>query len=180
MKNKLLLVILLGAPVFSEASPYFRPLELANPLWSVGVLFTPDARPVQDGFANVAVLSHSTKDGSLIPEDLQPWVPPESWAVTLGAGGNFQRAVGASGVSVDLVETAQAYLFRGLDAMPWESAQRFGQLLKPAEDPSFRVSAGRVWYTRLIDQGVVLPLNTYKLLPGWYVGGTFQRRFGGP
>ena len=83
---------------------------------------------------NVVVLYHPLSAGSLIPAVLQTWVPPESWACTLGGnyGGNMAPSGGvAAGCGVNLADAVRSWLATWLLHANSAGAKNLGLAIAP-------------------------------------------------
>ena len=115
--KKLILSLLLSVPSAAQARPYFRILDLSHPQIGAGLLIDPRAPERTLAVTDLAIITHSVEDGSMIPESWRPVVPPIAWAFQIGAGGSFQgEATIAPGVSANLAPSIAAVALRGVDS----------------------------------------------------------------
>lgn len=110
-----LLALLLAAP--AAASPYFRPIDLRHPQVGAGFLIAPKSPLDTEAVTDVAIITHSTRDGSIIPAAWQSFLPPESWVpLQLGLGGSLRgNATAEAGTSANLAPQLAALALRGVD-----------------------------------------------------------------
>ena len=92
----------------------------------------------QNTQTSLAVLYHPLSAGSLIPDALQGWVPPEAWACT--AGGNYAPGAGlprgaglAVGCGVNLADSARSWLSTILLHASNPSVKKLGLAIAPRE-----------------------------------------------
>lgn len=176
---KYLLVLLLSSPAIAFDGPYFTgPFSTpANIQVSAGGLFNSRIAPVS-AFTNVA-LAHHTADAenSLVPPEWQAWIPPESWTLlSLGAGGaNGDYNVGF-GTHFNLANYLQAYTAEALMFMG-PTGEKLGMAIAPRPSNALSLTAGPEWYTPAVQNGQVLKFNQLRVLPGWYIGASYIKRF---
>lgn len=71
---------------------YFRPIDFGNIHQSASSLIDPhDPGATTALVTDIAVFTHDTKDGSIIPEGARGFLPPEDWAFAVGGGGSLQK-----------------------------------------------------------------------------------------
>lgn len=116
MKNIVLLVLAMFAPSSLWASPYFRRISADNIQQSAGFLYDPRGIESTVGVSEVALITHSTRDGSLIPREWWSWIPPEDWSpLAIGGGGSLEgNAVIDASASVNLAPQIGALLLKGV------------------------------------------------------------------
>lgn len=90
MKKIMWLVVMLG---FSSggawANPYLRLFDTHAIQQSVSLDIDPTGRKSNSVLTDIAVVTHSTADGTIMPAFCRSsWCPPEDHAFTLGGGGN--------------------------------------------------------------------------------------------
>ena len=87
---------------FAGATPYFRMIDLKHPQTDNSLVYAMSNGAFVGGVTDVALITHSNGDGSIIPERLQKWgFAPEPWVpLQVGIGGelsgNAFMHVGAS------------------------------------------------------------------------------------
>ena len=59
---------------------------------------------------NIPVLYHPLTAGSIVPEVLQGWLPPEAWACTVGGNYGSGNAGLAGGCGVNLADSTRSWL----------------------------------------------------------------------
>jgi hypothetical protein len=99
---KLLLASLLALlAASSHATPYARPFDAKNIHQSAGCGFDTTGNSPMACTTDIAILTHDTSDGSIIPWAWQPLLPPEDWAVSVGGGGSIkgEAVINASATS---------------------------------------------------------------------------------
>lgn len=116
MKKTLVALILLVTPAANAAS-YFRFIDVNHVQQSAAFLFDPNGISGSVGVTNIALITHSTTDGTIVPLALQPYLPPENWApIEIGGGGSFRAdAVIDAGTSVNLAPQLGALVFARVD-----------------------------------------------------------------
>jgi hypothetical protein len=82
---------------------YFRPIDIKHPQTSLGVFS--DLKSHSDTGANLALITHSTADGCIIPNFCIPWTP-------LAIGGSFGKELGGPSITLG----ASANLLPGVEA----------------------------------------------------------------
>ncbi len=175
---KYFLILFLSCPALAYNGPYFTgPLSNpANIQISAGGLFNSRIAPVS-AFTNVAIAYHQADpSNSLVPLEYQAWLPPESWGFALGAGGaNGDYNIGA-GLHFNLANYVQAYAAEGLMLLG-PIGERLGVAIAPNPNNALSVTAGPEWYVPAIQNGQVEKFNQLRILPGWYVGANYSKRF---
>ncbi len=176
MRN-LLLLVLLAAPAAAFDGPYFKKIygkDGVNVNASLGAVIDENASVQNAAFTNIALIYHDADPANtIIPENLQAYIPPESWTLlNLGYGGGLAGL----GASINLAATAQGYLSQGLLASSNSKLQAFGNYIKPGASP-FSINVGPEWFSKIVDHSVILPFNQWKGRPGWFVGGSYAKKF---
>jgi hypothetical protein len=91
-KSVLLFVLLALAPAVAEASPYLRPIDINHPQTGAVSLYRVRDRSFLAGVADLALVTHSNADGSLVPTPLQKYIAPEPWVpLQIGFGGSVTK-----------------------------------------------------------------------------------------
>jgi len=147
MKKLALAVALICFGSLAGAAPYFRPLDFSHPQPVVGALLAPEALGNTEGASLLPLLTHSPKDGCLLPSIVcEDWTP-----LAVGASMN------AGKVTFDIAPLA--------NVLPW--MQSAGQAIVPTGWKTLRsvvdydssgdnltFSAGPVWeYKQLTNKG---------------------------
>lgn len=109
----------------ASANPYFRPIDPNHPQVGAGFLISPKDPIKTMAVSDLALITHSTKDGTIIPDSWQGIIPPESWVpLQVGLGGSFSgSATIAPGASANLAPIIAANLLRGVDHSSSGAAQ---------------------------------------------------------
>lgn len=160
----------------AAGNPYFRVPYVtpgAKVYLSQGILLTPRMAYSQ-AWTNVAAVYHPLSAGSIIPTDLQPYLPPEAWSVNLGAGyasADRSEAVGP-GLSVNLLDSTRAYASTILGKSNNATLAAIAHQIAPGDGP-LNITFGPQWATPLIRNGVVIPPNEWRLKPFWYGGASY-------
>ncbi len=128
MKTILTLVLLFAA-ARSEAA-YFRLLDPRHIQQSAAMLYDPAGLDNSMGVTDIAIITHSTLDGSIVPERLQGYLPPEDWSpLALGFGGSLRGdAVVSAGASVNIAPQIGAMLLKAVDS----NSPQWAQVIKGA------------------------------------------------
>lgn len=129
MKTLLTAVLLLSATIVN-AGPYFRPLDPHHLQYGAGFLVSPKNPLDTTAMMDLALITHSTADGTIVPDNWQSFIPPESWVpLQAGFGGSFQGAATVSlGASTNMAPIMAATLFRAVD----KNSSQFAQATKTA------------------------------------------------
>lgn len=89
MKKLLMLYSFMALAGQAGATSYVRLMSASAIHQSARMLFDPNGIQPNVGVTDIAILTHSTADGSIIPKSWQSWCPPENWVpLEIGAGGN--------------------------------------------------------------------------------------------
>lgn len=176
MKHWLLGVALICLCSTAKASPYFNYLgEKNQPIYvSQGALFTTNNFSYQQAFTNVAVVYHPLSAGSIIPAELQAYLPPESWSINLGAGyasTNGSLAIGP-GLSINLLDSVRAHATNLLNLSSNATVKAIAAQIAPGNGP-LNITIGPQWEMQVTNYGTVLPFNQMRLVPRWFVGASF-------
>ncbi len=134
-----LIAALLALAASAHATPYFRVIDAAHPQPVIGALIAPDEFGQTEAASLLPLVTHSPKDGCLLPSIVcENWTP-----LAVGASMNAGKAT-----------LAVAPLF---NVMPWvqsavESAAP--NTIRFIQDPAVEISAGPVWeYKQLTNKG---------------------------
>ena len=184
--KKLLAALLLVAsfahagPSQAPGDPYFKGLwgaNLTNPQVSAGAIFSSKGVSVS-AFTNLALVYHNADaEHSLIPAELQAYIPPETWTLlNVGFGGSGGNYVFGLGSSVNLAGTVQGYASSALLSSSNPKFRAFGSLIAPGASP-VSINAGPQLFSTILSNGTILPVNHWHSERGWFVGGTYHKRF---
>ena len=144
----LLLTLLLALATSSQASPYFRLIDPAHPQPVVGALVDPVHLGNTGAASLLPLVTHSPKDGCLLPS-----VVCESWSPLAGGG-----SMDAGKLTFDVGPIA--------NVMPWAQSaalavvpakwQSLVKVLSPSADQSVTFSAGPMFeYSQASNKGYI-------------------------
>lgn len=182
--NKLSLLIIslfLSSPAF--CSPYFRfaGSESKGPFsggWDVDAGdISAFSNGEQYGVTDVALITHSTKDGTIIPQSWQKYIAPEDWVpLQIGGGGSFQgSAIINFGSSVNLAPQVFTPLFNALgSSKPWVNQLRSVLTEGYSKNQGLSIAAGPSWYALPVINGTVEPLDKWQGHFGWFTGAAWK------
>lgn len=141
-----------------HAAPYFRLLDPGHPYKVVGAFVDPVAPGQTTAGTALALVTHSTRDGCLLPS-----VVCEDWApLTAGLSINAGRVYLNLGPVANLAPIAKAGILGILNlATAPERLQGLKGALAPGEQP-VEISFGPNLNEKIIEHGVVLPLNKWQ------------------
>ena len=175
LKVGLVALGLLEASVFANASPYFRPLDTTHPQISAGAIFSAQGIRQSVGVTDLALITHSTADGSIIPASLQKWIAPEDWVpLQIGAGGSFSgSAIINLGASVNIAPQIASLAIEGLGKSNSSAARALEAVLSsPQSGLSF--AFGPSWYLYPIENGTALAPSKMQGKFGLFVGAAWK------
>ncbi len=165
-------VIVLAVAAFATKchaeGPYLQGLWTKNaPVYlSQGSTFMPSTLKYDRTFTNLAVAYHPLSAGSLIPPALQTYLPPESWACTIGGG--YASADGSMsagfGCGLNLLDSVRAWGSDLLALSTSETALAIADQIKPGHGP-LNLYASRQW-----DDTLARP---WVFAPRWFFGASF-------
>ena len=148
------------------AEPYIQGVwSDGHPVYlSEGATFTPTSMKYDRTFTNVAVLYHPLSAGSIIPEKLRPFIPPESWACTVGGGywaedGNAGVGVGCG---INLLDSVRAWGSEILSMSHNATLYAIGRQIAPGSGPL------NLYVSRQENINI-----GGKFVPRWFLGGAF-------
>jgi hypothetical protein len=155
--------LLLSAP--AVAAPYFRVLDLSRPQISAGAFIDPTDPGNSSVGSMLAVVSHSTRDGCLLPSvTCEDWVP-----LSVGFAEKNGKAIFAVGPSINLAPLAKSLLLRGFNAVT-ESGSYAGVKASLGSERLDRqdisVSFGPAW--------AVAPLENWKGYVRMFMGAAWK------
>jgi len=163
----LALAVAPAMPSRAQEGPYLRPIDLARPQLVAGAYLDPQAIGSTEGGTALALLTHSTEDGCLLPSLVcMDWTPLAAGFVAKPGDIKF-----AFGPLFNLAPVLKAGLLRGLNF-----ATKDGTLpglksalgSEPVSGPSATVSIGPAW--------VIAPQERFKGYLRVFIGG--ELRFG--
>lgn len=175
--KKILVTLLLSVPAVSLASPYFRFIDPNHPQISAGALFDNHNLKNTQAVTDVAIIMHSQKDGSIIPESWQKFVPPEAWTpLQIGGGGNSGSYMVNAGASYNLAPVVQGWALEGLKRMSGPNALSGlkNALAANPEPATLSIAAGPSWAFQFMQDNVVLPFSQWKGEFKWYAGAAWK------
>lgn len=166
---KKLLVVLLGCTLSCKnlyASPYFRLIDPSHPIVSAGVLFDPKDIMNTGVITNIALVTHSTRDGTIVPDKYQGILAPEDWVpVQVGGGYAAGNGVISAGTSVNLAPAVASALLRKVNASSSPILQGAKQALScgysTASGSNIGFAFGPTLVAFPIRNGVILPINKW-------------------
>ena len=142
-------VLLLGLAAPSFASPYFRPLDYQHPAPVAGALLDPSALGNTESAALLPLVTHSPKDGCLLPA-----LACEDWTPLAGGA-----AMNAGKLTFDVAPLANVLpsVIGGLLYLApadWQQTWKAAQASAPTRSTSLTISAGPVWeYSQAANRG---------------------------
>lgn len=137
---KKLFAVLLLLPSVAQASPYFRPIDLSHPQLVAGALLAPEDLGSTEVASLLPLITHSPKDGCLLPSIVcEDWTP-------LAIGGSMN----AGNATLDVAPLANVLPWVQTAALAitpdsWSVTRR---MLSSNVDHSLTFSAGPVWQYR--------------------------------
>jgi hypothetical protein len=172
---KKLLAILMLAAAQAGATPYFRLIKPGNIQPSVGALYTVSDLKKTNTVTDIAIITHSTADGSLIPVAWQKWVAPEAWTpLQIGGGYGAGNAVLNFGCSTNVLPELSLLTVRLIDAIgsPVALAGLRDHLAGPAGH--FAFSAGWTPFVDVLRDGQFIPFNQLRVTGRLYSGAAWK------
>ena len=146
MKYFLAAAALIFYAVAANATPYFRPLDLAHPQPVLGALIDPTALGQTEGASLLPLVTHSPKDGCLLPAIVcEDWTP-----IAVGASLNAGKLT----FDVSPLANVLPWVQNAASAVVPDSWPAVRQVLASNPDQSVTFSAGPVWqYRQLNNKG---------------------------
>lgn len=171
------LVLALASAAHAFDGPYFKKIYGADGVnfnASFGAVVDESGRVQNAAFTSVALVYHDADPfNTLVPENLQKYIPPEAWTLlSLGYGGGLAGV----GASVNLAATAQGYVSQWLLASGSTRLEALGAAVKPGAS-SLSVNAGPEWFSTVVRDSTILPFDQWKGRPGWFIGGAYTKKF---
>jgi hypothetical protein len=167
----LLLLALVAAPA---RAAYIKTIlqDPTHPRVSAGLSFNSKLELDGGGTAVALVYHEADREDSLIPNALLDLgIRPVSWAIQGGVGGDTKNVIIPFGASANLTPTV---LGPALDLMRRSSSPTAQTLAKILDSPAGGVAFGPQWTAKPVRDGVILPLNSWRFPPGWFVGGLWR------
>jgi hypothetical protein len=160
--KKLFLFAVAGMFVFNEqaqAAPYFRLIDPAHPAISAGVYADPTGKDLPSYGSSVALITHSTKDGSLLEAIQTDWSP-----LTIGGGYGGGQAFMAIGPSANLAPAVKSLAVKALDIVAAGKYENLRQLLSPVPGggPDINIAFGPALLLRPVEDGHMLAPGLWK------------------
>src|SRR3974377_2060193 len=164
MKKLIIVVVSMLAVSLVNAYPYFYvyPVTKGSQAYiSQGALFTPSFDLSQTAaFTNLAIVYHPITSGSIIPSELQPYIPPESWSINLGGSWGTSQTMFGPGISINLLDSVRSYAVNLLRLSNSKFAQGLASQLSLGNGP-VSLNVGPQWTFKAIDSGTWLPFNEW-------------------
>ncbi len=100
----------------SHAAPYFRLMDPSHIHQSAALLLDPNGVQPSVAVTDIAIITHSTADGSIMPVSCRATLcPPEDWVpLEIGGGGSLHAAVLHIGASVNVAPQLGALAFKSV------------------------------------------------------------------
>ena len=137
----LVLTLMCAGAMAALATPYFRLMDPSHPVIGAGFLISPKALDKTYGVTDLALITHSVVDGTIIPESMLPYFPPVAWVpLHVGGGGSFKGNVIVDiGTSMNISPTVAALLLYGVDnrSQGWAGAVK--RVLEGSGSVSLRI-----------------------------------------
>ncbi len=143
--NTMIAALLIALAVRAQAEPYFRPLDVRHPQPVAGALLAPEALGETSAAALLPIITHSPKDGCLLPSVVcEDWTPL-AIGVSMNAGNATFDVAPLANVLPWMAAAAEA-------AMPPGWTSSLGWLNDGGQAITF--SAGPVWeYRQITNRG---------------------------
>ena len=147
---------------------YLRLMDIGNPIIGAGFLVSPKELDKTYGVSDVALVTHSTADGTLLPSFIQPYLPPMAWVpLHAGFGGSFRKEIIFDlGTSMNISPALAATIMRGIgtSSQPWLRAVK--KAFECSGDVSVRIGGSLAGH--LIKNGVFQ--SGKEMFPGRGIG----------
>jgi len=161
MTKLLLALALLLSCGKAHASPYFRLMDPAHIQKIAGAYVDPIEPGNTSVGTSIALITHSVKDGCIMPS-----VVCEAWSPLMaGLSVNAGRVKLNVGPAVNLTPLAKLGVLRALNLVTKDdSLVALKGLLgsQPVDGPDVSASFGPAWGLTPIEHGVILPVNAWK------------------
>lgn len=149
---KKLIGLLMLVSVGASASPYVRPFDPVDIHQSAGCGFDTTGNAPMACTTDTAVLTHDTADGSIIPWQWQPLLPPEDWALSFGGGGDLHgEAVINGSLTANVAPQIASLLFKGVSTTSPQWEQGVKTFVDGSGNVSLRLGVG--FYGDFVKQG---------------------------
>ncbi|MDE2020747.1 MAG: hypothetical protein KGJ13_10460 [Patescibacteria group bacterium] len=160
---------------YASASPYFRPLDISHPQVSAGAIWSLNGVKQSVGVTDLALITHSTHDGSIIPASLQKYVAPEDFVpLQVGAGGSFTgQAIINVGASVNVAPQIASLALAGLGKSSSPTAATLEKVLSSPKS-GFSFAFGPSWYVLPVNNGTIEPLRKWQGRFGFFTGAAWK------
>ncbi len=167
-----------GGPVLAHAgNPYIHFIgHSGDPIYTTSIAaFSPTSLKYQAAYESIAFLYHPLSAGSLtshLPASIQPFLPPESWACTIGFGGlqgtgiNQPNARGALGCGLNLLDSVRGWASSLLSKSSNQTAKGIAAQIAPTAGGPLSLYASRL-YTDTIER-------PGRFAPAWGFGLGFE------
>lgn len=147
---------------------YLRPLDPSHLVIGGGFLLSPKALDKTYGVTDLALITHSPADGTLLPGFIQKYMPPVAWVpLHAGFGGSFRNEVIFDlGTSLNVSPAMAALLMKGIgtSSQPWLQAVK--KAFECSGDVSIRIGGSLGGH--LVKDGVFQ--SAKEFFPGQGVG----------
>lgn len=170
----LLFAVFISVPCYS--SPYFRLVGPQNYNIDAGDVWG-FSNGNQYGVSDLALVTHSTKDGSIIPQSWQKYIVPEDWVpLQVGGGGSFTgNAVINVGSSVNLAPQVFTPLFDAVgSSSPWVKNLKSILTEGYSKSNGLSIAAGPTWYLLPVENGTLEPVSKWQGHFGWFTGANWK------
>lgn len=175
MKAKLLIFALAFGPRAAFAAPYFRPIDPAAPQIGARLLLDPRAIKNSAGVSDIALVTHSTADGSIIPGAWRGIIAPEDWTpLEIGGGGSFSgNGIIDAGASANIAPQLAGILAKvgcsGAACLAIQSVMNSNYAKS-----GLGFSAGPAWAAQIVQNGTLLPVDKWQGLFRLSVGASWK------
>jgi hypothetical protein len=152
---------------------YLRFIDFGHVEQSVAALYSPSNRFPTAGVTDVCGVTHSTDDGSIIPQSLWKWLPPENFcAFEVGAGGQWNpqdhgNAVVDAGASVNVAPQVLGWTTAAItpSSPAWMQVYKGAVTSQAGSAVNLRLGVGEE--AHVVNGGLIA---TNQMLPGSGIG----------
>lgn len=165
------------APAVAVApKKYFRFMngDPAHPQMSAGIQFSLNGLSQTAGITDVAIITHSTADGSILSDEMQKRIAPEDLvALQIGGGVTVNKTVIMNvGSSINLAPQVSALLLKGVDAANSPVLNGVKTALQAGGKASF--AFGPSFAETIVRDGTMLPISRWVGAVGIFVGAAWH------
>jgi hypothetical protein len=177
MKKMMFVLAFMFVAANVKATPYLRLIGPDNYQVADGALFSSKGINQVQNAAVLGLITHSTKDGSLLPLWLQKYVAPEDWMIGVSVNSGGGNTTADLGLIFNITPQLQGWGLSVLNYLAPNSLGNLKSFLQTAGTtyPDLNIAIGPMLNLAAIQNGTIEPFDKWALDPlRFFAGGSLK------